>query len=91
MLPIMISESKETIISFTHDVNFKKSVPNIINEGYPVEVIKHTKLHDVKLSDDLSWKMHVDSVVKKAAKRVYMLYQLKRADISQTYLAQETL
>ena len=74
------------IISFTHDVNFKKSVPNIIIEGYPVEVIKHAKLHDVKLSDDLSWKMHVDSVVKKAAKRVYMLYQLKRAGISQTDL-----
>ena len=52
------------IISFTHDVNFKKSVPNIIIEGYPVEVIKHAKLLGVKLSDDLSWKMHIDSVVK---------------------------
>ena len=32
-------ESKEMIISFTHDVNVKKSLPNIIIEGIPVEVV----------------------------------------------------
>ena len=52
------------IISFTHDVNFKKSVPNIIIEGIPVEVVKHAKLLGVILSDDLTWNMHVDSIVK---------------------------
>ena len=26
-----------------HDVNFKKSVSNIIIEGNPVEVVKHAK------------------------------------------------
>ena len=40
------------IISFTHNVNFKKSVPNIIIEGIPVEVVKHAKLLGVILSDD---------------------------------------
>ena len=34
-------KSKEMIISFTHDVNFKKSVPNTIIEGNPVEVVTH--------------------------------------------------
>ena len=76
-------KSKEMIISFTHDVNFKKYIPNIIIEGNPVEVVDHAKLLGVILSDDLTWNMHVDSIVKKAAKRVYMLYQLKRAGISQ--------
>ena len=71
-------------ISFTHDVNFKKSVPNIIIEGIPVEGVKHAKLLGVILSDDISCNLHVDSIVKKAAKRVYMLYQLKRAGIRQT-------
>ena len=52
----------------------------------PVEVVKHAKLIGVILSDDLTWNMHVDSIVKKAAKRVYMLYQLKRAGIRQTDL-----
>ena len=58
-------ESKEMIISFTHDVNFKKYLPNIIIEGIPVEVVKHAKLLGVILSDDLTWNMHVDSIVKK--------------------------
>ena len=54
------------------------SHPNIIIEGIPVEVVKHAKLLGVILSDDLTWNMHVDSIVKKLLK-VYMLYQLKRA------------
>ena len=80
------SKKSKMIISFTHYVNFKKSVPNIIIESNPVEVVKHAKLLGVILSNDLSWDMHVDSIVKKAAKRVYILYQLKRADVSQTDL-----
>ena len=49
---------------------FKKSVPNSIIEGIPVEVVKHAKLLGVILSDDLTWNMHVDSIVNKAAKRI---------------------
>ena len=40
-------------------------------------MVKRAKLLGVILSDDLTWNMHVDSIVKKAAERVYMLYQLK--------------
>ena len=47
---------------------FKKSVPNIIIEGIPVEVVKHAKLLGVILSDDLTWNMHVDSIIKKLLK-----------------------
>ena len=49
-------------------------------------MVDHGKLLGVILSDDLTWNMHADSIVKKAAKRVYMLYQLKRAGISQSDL-----
>ena len=79
-MKINSKKSKEMIISFTQDVNFKKCVPNIIIDGNPVEVAKHAKLLGVIRN------MHVDSIVKKAAKRVYMLYQLKRAGIRQTDL-----
>ena len=85
-MKINSNKSKEMVISFTQVVHFKKCVPNIIIEGIPVEVVKHAKLLCVILSDDLTWNMHVDSIVKKAAKRVYMLYQLKRAGIRQTDL-----
>ena len=70
-MKINYKKSKEMIISFAHYVNFTKSVPNIIIEGNPVEVVKHAKLIGVILSDDLSWNMHVDSIVKEAAKRVH--------------------
>ena len=43
-MKINSKKSKEMIISLTHDVNFKKSVPNIIIEGNPVKVVKHAKL-----------------------------------------------
>ena len=43
-MKINSKKSKEMIISFTQDVNFKKCVPNIIIDGNPVEVVKHAKL-----------------------------------------------
>ena len=43
--------------------------------------MEYAKLLRVTLSNDLSWNRHVDCIVKKAVKRVYMLYQ--RAGISQ--------
>ena len=46
--------------------------------------MEYAKLCRVTLSNDLTWNRHVDCIVKKkAAKRVYMLYQLKRAGIIQ--------
>ena len=45
--------------------------------------MEYAKLLGVTLSNDLTWNRHVDCIVKKAAKRVYMLYQLKTAGISQ--------
>ncbi len=37
----------------------------------------------VTISSDLTWNKHVENIVAKAGKRVYMLYQLKRAGIGQ--------
>ena len=53
-MKINYTKLKKMIISFTHGVNFTKSVPNIIIEGNPVEVVKHAKLIGVILSDYLS-------------------------------------
>ena len=44
----------------------------------------------VTVSNDLTGNRHVECIVnKKAAKRVYILYQVKRAGISQLYLVTE--
>ena len=37
-------------------------------------------------SSDLSWNSHVDGIVSKARKRVFLIYQLKRAGIEQCEL-----
>ncbi|KAK2185565.1 hypothetical protein NP493_228g04015 [Ridgeia piscesae] len=35
------------------------------------------------ISQDLTWNEHVENIVKKAGRRLYMMYQLKRAGITQ--------
>ena len=61
-------------------------VPNILIDGKVVERVDHVKLLGITLSNDLTWKRHVDNIVKKAGKRIYMLYQLKRAGVNQADL-----
>ena len=74
-------------ICFTPDDNVRNSIPSIVIDGNLVETVEYAKLLGVTLSNDLTWNRHVECIVKKkAAKRVYMLYQLKRAGISQLYL-----
>ena len=78
-------KSKEMIISYAHG-NIGNEVPNILLEGRVVERVDHVKFLGITLSNDLTWKKHVDNIVKKAGKRIYMLYQLKRAGVKQADL-----
>ena len=80
-------KSKEMIISFAKkNGNFRHTIPNIKIDGIDVEQVDHAKLLGVTISHDLSWKKHAENIVKKAGKRLYMMYQLKRAGISQSDL-----
>ena len=74
-MKINSEKSKEMIISFTQYINYRNYVPNIVIEGKPVKQVDHAKLLGFTLSNDLTWK--------KTSKRVYLMYQLKRAGISQ--------
>ena len=52
-----------------------------------VDNIDHAKILGVIIVHDLTWIKHVENIVnKKHGKRLYMLYQLKRAGISQSDL-----
>ena len=73
------------IISFSHG-GLSNEVPNILIDGKVVERVDHVKLLGITLSNDLTWKRHVDNIMKKAGKRIYMLYQLKRAGVNQADL-----
>ena len=73
-------------INLTPDDNVRNSIPIIVIDGNLVETVEYAKFLGVTLSNDVTCNRHLECVVKKADKRVYMLYQLKRAGISQLYL-----
>ena len=45
--------------------------------------VQHDTLLGITISSDLTCNKHVENIVAKAGKRVYMLYQFKRAGIGQ--------
>ena len=50
--------------------------------GKELELVDSAKLLEITITRDLSWNTHVNVVIKKAAKRLYFLVQLKRAKAS---------
>ena len=58
----------------------------IFISGFPVEVVSTFKLLDVMLSNDLTWRVHVDYVMKKANSRLYALRKLRRAGLNKSDL-----
>ena len=71
-MKINSEKSKEMIIIYAHG-NIGNEVPNILIYGEVVERVDHVKLLGITLSNGLTWKRHVDNIVKKAGKRIYML------------------
>ena len=47
----------------------------------PFERVPSAKVLGVMIRNDLKWNDHVDAITTKAAKRLYLLRQLKRADV----------
>ena len=82
-MKIYSEKIKEINISFAQDGNFRSTIPNIKIYGRDIAQVCHAKLLGVTISQDLTWNKHVDNIVNKAGKRLYMLYQLKRAGITQ--------
>ena len=82
-MKINSDKSKEMLISFMQDPEFRNTVPRLTIDGNEIDYVQHAKLLGVTISSDLTWNKHVENIVAKAGKRVYMLYQLKRAGIGQ--------
>ena len=82
-MKINSDKSKEMLISFMQDPEFRNTVPRLAIDGNEIDYVQHTKRLGVTISSDLTWNKHFENIVAKAGKRVYMLYQLKRAGIGQ--------
>ena len=61
-------------------------VPYINMDGSVIQRSDKAKILGVTFSSDLTWNVHVDNIISKAGKGIYMLYQLKRAGIDQVDL-----
>ena len=79
---------KEMIVDFSRNQGQSSDAQDIFINEKTLEKVSHIKMLGVTVSDDLTWNIHVDNIVSKAGKRLYMLYQLKRGGISQRELVQ---
>ena len=69
---------------------FKRTPPcfsQVAIEGVEFEIVSSAKVLGVVISSDLRWSAHIDSIKTKAAKRLYLLRQLKRAGIAHSVFA----
>ena len=65
------------------DPEFRNTVPRLIIDRNVIDNVQYAELLGVTIYSDLTWNKHAENIVAKAGKRVYMLYQLKRAGIGQ--------
>ena len=80
------SKTHDVCIDFSRN-NIHCSVePHIVIDDLVINRVNNVKILGVTISSDLTWDAHVDNIVSKAGKRVYMVYQLKRAGIEQAEL-----
>ena len=54
--------------------------------GEPFEIVESANVLGVTLTSDLKWNKHVSNIVEKASKRLYLLKQLKRAEVETSSL-----
>ena len=76
---------QELLVNFytKHTTSFDSVVLN----GMPIELVTSAKILGLNRSD-LKWNCHIDSLIKRAKKRLYSLSQLKRSGLGTRELVQ---
>ena len=54
----------------------------------PIDLVTSAAILGLNISKDLKWNCHIDSIIKKAKKRLYSLSQLKRSGLGTRELVQ---
>ena len=76
-MKLNVSKCKELIVDFSRDKQFL--LPLDIG-GVLVERVKSARVLGLMIQNDMKWNDHVNSIVRKAGKRLYMLRMLKRSN-----------
>ncbi len=50
--------------------------------GKPFQVVEEAKLLRITIASNLKWNSHVNNIVAKSSKRIYLLVELKRAKVA---------
>ena len=80
------TKCKELLINFSTN-NLTSFDPVVVN-GMPIDLVTSAKILGLNISNDLKWNCHIDSIIKKAKKRLYSLSQLKRSGLGTRELVQ---
>ncbi len=82
-MKINSTKTKEMLICFCKDSGHCRTIPIINMDGNDIERVTRCKILGVTISSNRTWNAHVDNIVSKASKRLYLSYQLKHAGIPQ--------
>jgi hypothetical protein len=82
-MKINTTKTLEMIIDFSRGKVATASLPNIGMDGIDIQRTDTVKVLGVHISCDVTWNKHIDHIVSKASKRLYMMYRLKRAGVTQ--------
>ena len=77
----VINTEKSTIMLF----NFSQTLdfqPKLLIGDHALEVVKHTKVLGLTLSENLKWDLHISNVTQKARGRINVIQKLKLTDLT---------
>ena len=71
-----ISKCKEVVIDFAKE---KRTFQPLFVDGIPINRVESARILGLTVQNNMKWNLHVDHIVTKASKRLYLLRLLKRS------------
>jgi len=71
-------KTKEVLVDFSKT---RTGFKDIIINGEVIQRVPHALILGVTISENLKWNEHIENITTKAAQRLFMLYQLKKAGL----------
>ena len=58
--------------AYKFNTNNPTSFDPVVVNGMPIDLVTSAKILGINISNDLKWNSHIDSIIKKAKKRLYL-------------------